>query len=254
MAFASLNDLVKHFESGGNYTARNPQSTASGAYQFTDGTWHRYAEQIGYGSYLTASSAPPDVQDAVFHQAVITNGLGDWTCPGCNPALTSYLQADPQAATLGDTYAGGGGGADWTGMGSGGNEANPGTMPGPAAVGTNADVNDPANPSATVGGAVSPGYLPPSQTGGPAAFGLSPGLAQGVTGWINSVTSEFGNTVRSVFSGALTSIENWTERGLLILVGVVVLGVALWALLGRQGVVPGPAETAKAAGKAAVAL
>jgi hypothetical protein len=60
--------------------------------------------------------------------------------------------------------------------------------------------------------------------------------------------------VRSVFSGALTSIENWTERGLLILVGVVVLGVALWALLGRQGVVPGPAETAKAAGKAAVAL
>ena len=33
---------IRSKESGGNYTAQNKYSTASGAYQFTDGTWGRY--------------------------------------------------------------------------------------------------------------------------------------------------------------------------------------------------------------------
>lgn len=43
---------------GGDYTAQAPRSTASGAYQFINGTWD------GFGGYERARDAPPDVQDA----------------------------------------------------------------------------------------------------------------------------------------------------------------------------------------------
>lgn len=49
---------IRTLESGGNYSARSKYSTASGAYQFTNGTWHNY------GGYPTAANAPAAVQDA----------------------------------------------------------------------------------------------------------------------------------------------------------------------------------------------
>ena len=55
---------IRSLESGGSYTAQNPTSSASGAYQFKDATW------ASYGGFLHARDAPPAVQDAKATEAV----------------------------------------------------------------------------------------------------------------------------------------------------------------------------------------
>jgi hypothetical protein len=45
-------------ESGGNPTAENPSSSASGLWQIIDGTWN------GYAGYRHAADAPAAVQNA----------------------------------------------------------------------------------------------------------------------------------------------------------------------------------------------
>lgn len=54
---------VRRCESGGNYRAENPHSSASGAYQFIDATWTGTT-----GLRPPASAYAPPVQDRAFHE------------------------------------------------------------------------------------------------------------------------------------------------------------------------------------------
>ena len=55
---SGIPDCIVMRESGGSWTAENPTSSASGRYQFLDGTF------AGAGGYAHASDAPPEVQIA----------------------------------------------------------------------------------------------------------------------------------------------------------------------------------------------
>ena len=64
---AVILDTIRTVESGGDYQAQAPTSTASGAYQYIDSTWRSQAAALGVDVelYPTARSAPPDIQDRV---------------------------------------------------------------------------------------------------------------------------------------------------------------------------------------------
>lgn len=61
---------IRKYESGGNYTAQNPSSTASGAYQFLDSTWQGVTGLPG-----RAMNYSPATQDAAFWK-LWDNGRG----------------------------------------------------------------------------------------------------------------------------------------------------------------------------------
>jgi hypothetical protein len=69
------------------YRAQNPSSSASGAYQWLDGSWATVSRMAGYPGYPTASSAPPWVQDAVTLYVISnpsqTGGKRHWAGTGC---------------------------------------------------------------------------------------------------------------------------------------------------------------------------
>lgn len=63
---------IRACESGGDYTAQNPSSTASGAFQFLDSTW------AGYKGYSRAMYAPPAIQDERAVMEYNANGTSPW--------------------------------------------------------------------------------------------------------------------------------------------------------------------------------
>lgn len=89
---AHVQDLaacIRQHESRHDYRAENPRSTASGAYQFLDGTWRGNAKWTKQGGkyiarqYQRASDAPPAVQDAVFLHSIRNGGHKNWRGTGC---------------------------------------------------------------------------------------------------------------------------------------------------------------------------
>lgn len=66
---------IRYCESGGNYSAQNPTSSASGAYQFLDSTWRGLPAAQGYAR---AKYAPPAVQDAAALQLYRRAGSSPW--------------------------------------------------------------------------------------------------------------------------------------------------------------------------------
>jgi hypothetical protein len=242
MAFASLSDLVKNFESGGNYTAVNPTSSASGAYQFTNPTWAQYAGQIGVDTsqYPTAASAPPAVQDAVFNQAVSQRGLGDWTCPGCNAPLTQYVASnDVSQLPVSSTYNGASTipAGDTTGQGYGSNGVviDPTTgepIGGGSQIGTGVGGASGTGGYSSTGAALIPGV------GYPTDVGLQPGAQAAIAAIgpdIGNSIASVGTTLRNATMGWLDSLQNWVGRGFLILIALVILLVALWRIMDPDG-------------------
>jgi resuscitation-promoting factor RpfA len=71
----SVLQAIKQCESGGNYTAVNPTSGASGAYQFLTSTWQSLSAAAGYA---TAAAAPPAVQDAAALELYNEDGTSPW--------------------------------------------------------------------------------------------------------------------------------------------------------------------------------
>lgn len=70
-------EQIAQDESGGNYSAQNPRSSASGKYQVLDGTWD------GYGGYARAKDAPPHVQEQWAREAYAKSGSRPWRASGC---------------------------------------------------------------------------------------------------------------------------------------------------------------------------
>ena len=57
---------IRQKESSNDYTAQNPKSSASGAYQFIDSTWQSLTKKYGIGTeYKSAKDAPPAIQDQI---------------------------------------------------------------------------------------------------------------------------------------------------------------------------------------------
>lgn len=271
---SSVLGQIRQHESSGNYNLTPqqnvgyPASHASGAYQFQPGTWQSYTLQSGIGrQYAEAYQAPPGVQDAVAAYAAThgpgVNSTALWGGPqgGNYPQITSN-DVDPLQ------LAGGGG------LGGGTPTGNPltspdfGTSPPGTTLyqftnpdGTHGLVNDPSflPPGATnltplppsgsgtapagggtgagIGGAGAgqPGFLPPAATGGPQAFGLAPGLAQGVGNWITGIEGAVGNAFRAAWAATIGQIENLFVRAALIVAGLVLIAIALWRIVDPGG-------------------
>lgn len=89
-AETALLALIEHRESGGNLTAQNPTSSATGLYQFVLGTWQSFARLAGIDItlYPTAKSAPREVQEAVallLLREVGPNSSESWQASGPYP-------------------------------------------------------------------------------------------------------------------------------------------------------------------------
>lgn len=97
-------EAIKQCESGGDYTAVNASSGASGAYQFLDSTWQSLSASAGYS---TASSAPESVQDAAALELYAAQGSTPWAASeSCWSGAVGTTDASDEDTTAEDTTTG----------------------------------------------------------------------------------------------------------------------------------------------------
>lgn len=83
LSASSLKARIRFCESSNNYRATNPTSTASGAYQFLDGTWRGIPRSITGGT-SRAMYASVAQQDAAFDWLYARSGTAPWASSrGC---------------------------------------------------------------------------------------------------------------------------------------------------------------------------
>jgi hypothetical protein len=254
-------------EGGTGYTAKDPNSSASGAYSFLDSTWKTYQTQYNqqYGtsySYTHARDAPPQVQDQVASITPVSNWGGSWAGSGganaANPALTQSTPLSPSTFTspYGVAFDQQSGGANFTppantpdylcrSSPAGAQNCTPldGAPTGGSTGGDpNADFtyNDPnagsGGTGAPTGGSTgATGGTGGTGTGQPVTVGLQPGFVSTVGGWISGAETAVGNQIKSIFTTLFGSAINWFERAILILIGLVILAIALYRIADPSG-------------------
>jgi hypothetical protein len=84
-AVSFLRCVIRHESiDGGGPNAENPRSTASGLFQFLDGTWQGVAKWVkGAGHYRHAADAPADIQWLVALHVVDRGGHSMWRGTHC---------------------------------------------------------------------------------------------------------------------------------------------------------------------------
>jgi hypothetical protein len=87
---------IRKRESAGNYRAEATTSSASGAYQFIDGTWRSLTSRYGIGQeYSRAMDAPPEIQDAIA-QRYVQQILADNPNRGVDVIPDVWFSGNPQ--------------------------------------------------------------------------------------------------------------------------------------------------------------
>ena len=102
-AESALLAQIAQRESGGDYTAQNATTSASGAYQFVDATWQLAAQKTGVGAqYASAGDAPANVQDINALWLLRTYGANasiSWGASGPYNSTQPLVDLSGQAAT-----------------------------------------------------------------------------------------------------------------------------------------------------------
>jgi hypothetical protein len=247
----------------------------SGIYQYIPSTWRSQAQAAGVdvNQYPLAINAPVSVQQQVFAQDFATHGFANWAG---NPNIMAAVQAagGPQAFTAfggpdnsvpagyagnSITAASSASPADYGYFGlappfDAGGSAGAFT-PGTAPAGSNTAQNYGyfgLDPNALVPGSATPQTasdyqyfgLDPNFLGAGAGAGAGtagtdaagsgvPGATTGTPAGSSSALSDFYNRV-------LGAIGDFLVRGGMVIAGVILLALAVWAMLHRAGVAPRP--------------
>lgn len=262
-SFSQIEPYILQSESGGNnYTsAQNvnyPRSTASGYYQITNSTWAGIPTSITGGTQ-SAYQAPFATQQAAANYLWNANNGADWI--NFNPTVASannaILAGGTPSTTISPTVSNlassSDGGLTYTAPSDFAPSANTnggyGSSPyGLLGYGNTSPYYDPTYIDPSGGAAI--GQTQASGTAGsgaPVQLAFGQQLTQSVGGWVANTTNAVTGAIQGAASNWLLSLDNWFMRGIVMVVGLVLIILALRSVLEGTSV----GEQARTAGRAA---